>query len=120
MRFLITCAGSSGKTTLLNAILNQGFCCFYEVSREIIKEQQLLGGDLMPWKNMEAFGAECLIRMKKQLSTPCFAPTFYGRGIPDIMAYYSLHNITPNCSYYKPLPKYNKIAFICPPWEKYL
>lgn len=117
LNYIITGGGGSGKTSLINALSKQGYKCFPEVSRQIIAEQQKINGDLMPWENLNNFGYECLRRMEKQLDKIHYQPTFYDRGIPDIIAYYKTKDIKASRLFYSKLKLYNQKVFLCPPWQ---
>ncbi|PID68155.1 MAG: hypothetical protein CR968_03115, partial [Flavobacteriia bacterium] len=54
-RYIITGAPGSGKSSLLEALKLRGYHCFDEVSRLIIKEQQQINGQLLPWDDLAGF-----------------------------------------------------------------
>ncbi len=54
-RYVITGAPGTGKTAIINALKERGYSCVEENSREIIAEQIINGGEILPWKNQIAF-----------------------------------------------------------------
>lgn len=53
--FVITGGPGVGKTTLLEALAQQGFPYVPEIAREIIREQVSRNGDALPWANIPAY-----------------------------------------------------------------
>ena len=54
-RYVITGAPGTGKTAIINALKKRGYSCVDENSREIIAEQIINGGEILPWENQIAF-----------------------------------------------------------------
>ena len=54
-KYIITGAPGTGKTSIINDLISRDFSCVKENSREVISEQLLTGGDILPWKNQIAF-----------------------------------------------------------------
>jgi len=116
-RYIITGGSGSGKSAVINELINRGFLCYPEVSRELIREQQEFNGDILPWKDMESFACECFARMKQQLVPEKQPPVFFDRGIPDIIAYLESRKLPVTIDYGSYSSYYNSTLFICPPWE---
>lgn len=113
---------SSGKTTLIDALKNNGHTCYPEVSREVIKEAQEQGIEQLFLENPLLFSELLLEGRKKQYNNAIKEKAnlvFLDRGIPDVLAY--MHYIgdaypaffDTACKEHK----YNAI-FMLPPWEE--
>ncbi|WP_445722101.1 AAA family ATPase [Flavobacterium sp.] len=112
---------SSGKTTLINALIKKGHICYPEISRDVIKEAQKQGIEQLFLEKPLLFSELLLegrIKQFKQATEEKEPIVFIDRGIPDVLAY--MHYIGDSypdsfhkaCSEYK----YSKI-FILPPWK---
>lgn len=117
-RYIITGGPGSGKSSLLNALIQEGYNGFEEISRVVIREQHEINGDKLPWKNLKDFAEICFERMSLQLnecnsSTPCF----YDRGLPDIIAYMRRGGLHVPEKFFSKCQEYNTIVFIAPPWS---
>lgn len=111
----------TGKTTIIDGLLERGHCCYPEISREITLEAKKQGIEQLFLENPLLFSELLLEGRKKQhkqaLQEECEV-VFIDRGIPDVLAY--MHYIgdaypaffDEACREHK----YTKI-FILPPWE---
>ena len=111
----------TGKTTIIDGLLERGHCCYPEISREITLEAKKQGIEQLFLENPLLFSELLLEGRKKQhqqaLKEDCEI-VFIDRGIPDVLAY--MHYIgdaypaffDEACREHK----YTKI-FILPPWE---
>lgn len=111
----------TGKTTIIDGLLERGHCCYPEISREITLEAKKQGIEQLFLENPLLFSELLLEGRKKQhqqaLEEDCEI-VFIDRGIPDVLAY--MHYIgdaypaffDEACREHK----YSKI-FILPPWE---
>ena len=111
----------TGKTTIIDGLLERGHCCYPEISREITLEAKKQGIEQLFLENPLLFSELLLEGRKKQhqqaLEEECDV-VFIDRGIPDVLAY--MHYIgdaypaffDEACREHK----YTKI-FILPPWE---
>lgn len=116
-RYIITGGPGSGKSSLVKALEDKGILCYKEVSREVIQEQQELGGLLFPWKDMLGFSEECYRRMLQRMTPISEKYAFFDRGIPDVIGYLSWKGLSAKQVYKDASKYYNPIVFICPPWE---
>lgn len=113
---------SSGKSTLMNALISKGYTCFPEISREIINKAQKEGIDQLFLEQPLLF-SELLLEGRKKQFFEALNHTdnivFIDRGLPDILAY--MHYIgedypstfTETCKTHT----YTKV-FMLPPWKE--
>jgi predicted ATPase len=120
-KYIITGGPGFGKTSIIDALALRGYNTVPEISRGIIKKELETGGDVLPWKNLETFSR--LVFEKRILQYKEFenhlSPTFFDRGIPDVVAYMEKDEIELPEKYTKALVEfqYNNIVFITPPWK---
>jgi predicted ATPase len=112
----------SGKTTIINQLITNGYCCYPEISRQVTLEAQKKGIEQLFLKNPLLFSELLLEGRKKQFENACNEPhevVFIDRGIPDVLAY--MHYIGDSYpSFFDEACRehtYSKI-FILPPWEE--
>lgn len=121
-RFILTGGPGSGKSTVIDALMNRGYWCSEEAGRGVIQDQVRIDGDALPWADKVAF-AELMLCWEMRswhevegLTAPCF----YDRGVPDVAGYLHLSEL--------PIPRYlenavakfryNRTVFIAPPWRE--
>lgn len=122
--YIITGGPGVGKTTLLDELQNRGFGTVPEIAREIIKEQQEIDGEALPWRNkklyMEMMFERSVASFKKTMKEYRGThPLFFDRGFLDSLCYASLEGI-PIDQEMKTLSetlRYNTSVFILPPWK---
>ena len=112
----------TGKTTIIDGLLRQGYCCYPEISREVTLEAKKQGIEQLFLESPLLFSELLLEGRKKQFSNAQKEPheiVFLDRGIPDVLAY--MHYIGDSYpSFFDVACKehtYSKI-FILPPWEE--
>ncbi len=112
----------TGKTTIIDGLLQKGYCCYPEISREVTLEAKKQGIDQLFLENPLLFSKMLLEGRKKQFKNATEEPhkiVFLDRGIPDVLAY--MHFIGDTYpSFFDAACKehvYTKI-FILPPWEE--
>jgi predicted ATPase len=112
----------TGKTTIIDALLAKGYCCYPEISRELTMEAKKQGIEQLFLENPLLFSELLLEGRKKQYNNAQEEPhevVFLDRGIPDVLAY--MHYIGDSYPAFFDLAcrdnKYYKI-FILPPWEE--
>ena len=112
----------TGKSTIIDGLIANGYCCYPEISRQVTLEAQKQGIEQLFLEKPLLFSEMLLEGRKKQYENALKEPheiVFIDRGIPDVLAY--MHYIGDNypaffeaaCQEYK----YSKI-FILPPWEE--
>ena len=112
----------TGKTTIIDGLLEKGFCCYPEVSREVTIEAKKQGIEQLFLENPLLFSEMLLEGRKRQFENATTEPhkiVFLDRGIPDVLAY--MHFIGDTYpSHFDTACRdnmYTKI-FILPPWEE--
>ena len=112
----------TGKTTLINALIEKGYRCYPEVSREVILNAQKEGIDQLFLEKPLLFSEMLLQGRIKQHQDACNEThelVFLDRGIPDVVAYLDFVNsdyptdFATACDTYK----YDQL-FLLPPWEE--
>ena len=118
---VITGGPGTGKTTIIDALIEQGYACFPEISRQITLEAKKQGIEQLFLEKPLLFSELLLEGRKKQhqqASQDQAEIVFLDRGIPDILAY--MHYIGDSYpSFFDQASKehnYSKV-FVLPPWE---
>ncbi|MBP6182179.1 ATP-binding protein [Flavobacterium sp.] len=112
----------TGKSTIIDELIANGYCCYPEISRQLTLEAQKQGIEQLFLTNPLLFSELLLEGRKKQFQSALNEPheiVFIDRGIPDIVAY--MNYIGGNYPAFFDLAcqeyKYSKI-FILPPWKE--
>ncbi|WP_035667743.1 AAA family ATPase [Flavobacterium sp. 83] len=112
----------TGKSTIIDGLVANGYCCYPEISRQVTAEAQKQGVEQLFLTNPLLFSELLLEGRKKQFQNALEEShkiVFIDRGIPDVVAYMDyIGDSYPSffdtaCKEYK----YTKI-FILPPWEE--
>lgn len=122
--YVITGGPGVGKTTLLQELNKKGFQVIPEIARELIKEQQEIDGEALPWKNKKPYMELMFQRSIESFEKAVFEhqgkdTLFFDRGFLDALCYASLEGI-PIDQEMKTLAetlRYNTNVFILPPWK---
>ncbi len=112
----------TGKSSIIDRLTEKGYCCYPEISREVIKNAQEQGIEQLFLEQPLLFSELLLKGRKKQYDEAINEPhplVFLDRGLPDVLAY--MHYIGDSypasfdevCQQHK----YTKL-FILPPWEE--
>lgn len=91
-RSIISGAPGTGKSTLIEGLQARGIYCAEEVSRGIIKKEQALESDGMPWGNMQRFSELVFRETIKRFGT-AKDDQFCDRSLVDIIAYLTHANM---------------------------
>lgn len=112
----------TGKSTIIDGLIDKGFCCYPEISRQVTLEAKKQGIEQLFLENPLLFSELLLEGRKKQFKSALeetHEVVFIDRGIPDILAY--MHYIGDSYPSHFDLAcrenLYTKI-FILPPWEE--
>jgi len=117
--YVITGAASTGKTTIINELRNQGYLCQDELARPLINELVKNKSSLVPWIDLNGFNDLLLTKFIEQYNSLPDTVQFLDRGIPDIIGYLSADkkpiDIKFDCAAHN--YKYNKKVFFTEPWH---
>ena len=112
----------TGKSTIIDALIQRGYCCYPEISREITLNAKKEGIDQLFLQDPLLFSKLLFEGRIKQYENAVEEPhdlVFLDRGIPDVLAY--LHYIGKECPFdFIEACKtnvYSKV-FVLPPWEE--
>ncbi|MEN5176373.1 AAA family ATPase [Brevundimonas diminuta] len=121
-RIVLTGGPGSGKTTLLGALAAAGHATSPEAGRAIIRRQQAIDSEALPWKDRALFAELMLDRELEAHARTGDAdgPVFFDRGVPDVVGYLTLCGL--------PVPahmeraaqhiRYDRRVFIAPLWPE--
>jgi len=119
---VITGGPGTGKTTIIDQLIEQGHTCYPEISRAITLEAKKEGFEQLFLEKPLLFSELLLEGRKKQLQSAIIESAetvFLDRGIPDILAY--MHYIGDSYpSFFDQACKdftYSKV-FVLPPWKE--
>ena len=119
---VITGGPGTGKTTIIEKLIEHGYACFPEISRQITLEAKKQGIEQLFLEKPLLF-SELLLEGRRKQHQQALADkaeiVFLDRGIPDILAY--MHYIGDSYPAFFDLAckenSYTKV-FILPPWEE--
>lgn len=119
---LIIGGPGTGKTTIIDGLVAKGYCCYPEVSREVIMEAKRQGIEQLFLEKPLLFSELLLEGRMKQYRSALEEPhtkVFIDRGIPDVLAYMHYIGDSYPASFDAACKEhtYHKI-FILPPWEE--
>ncbi len=120
-RFVVLtgCSGS-GKSSLLSALARRGYAVVQEPGRQVIREQNYIGGDATPEMNAVKFLEFTISRTIHQMisasSTTSFV--FFDRSIVDQIGGFELLGMETPRHLLKAaeLFRYHRRVFVTPPW----
>lgn len=119
--FLLTGGPGAGKTTVLERLKTRGYPVVAEVARQIIQQQNAMGGDKTHTGDRLGF---CRLMLEAsihdhQQCQHVNGPVFFDRGIPDLLGYANMINLESEQSIIDATQhyRYNPQVFIFPPWE---
>ena len=115
------CSGG-GKSTLLAELASRGHTVFPEPGRQIVREQTLIGGDALPWDNIDRFIEQCVVRAIHfhTLARPEAGTVFFDRSLVDAISALEAAACAVPAGYRTAIERcrYAPFVFIAPPWEE--
>ncbi|MNM94410.1 hypothetical protein D3C81_1068130 [compost metagenome] len=121
-RIVVTGGPGSGKTSLIEALAAAGHATSPEAGRAVIRRQQAIDGQALPWRDRGLF-AELMLDHELEAHARAETATgavFFDRGVPDVVGYLTL------CAL--PVPahveragrdaRYDRPVFIAPVWPE--
>jgi len=124
-KIVITGGPGSGKTEIINSLSKKNFCCFEEISRQIIRPKRLRGiKNYFSEKPIEF--SKILLKKRKQhtlnhlkyLYQKKKPVIFFDRGLHDIFAYLNYKKKSYDHIKFKLESYPYDMAFILPPWKE--
>ncbi|WP_268036536.1 AAA family ATPase [Algoriphagus sp. PAP.12] len=122
--YVITGGPGVGKTTLLKELESRGYPVVPEVARQLIREQQQIDGEALPWKNRDLYKQMMFdrsIAAFRQLDESNLnnQPVFFDRSFLDTLCYCHLigAEISDVMRTYAENWTFNPMVFLLPPWE---
>ena len=119
-RIVISGGPSSGKTTIINELEKDGYYCFHEISRELIKKAKANGIDQPFLANPDQFNADLMQARIQQFqdAEKLNKDVFYDRGVHDIVGYmYFGKQVIPNLFSEACARSNYDLVFLLPPWN---
>jgi len=120
--FVLTGGPGSGKTSIIEALHRAGYARFRESGRRIIRAQVAARGRALPWDDRFLF-AELMLRSDMRCyrrAEKLTSRVFFDRGIVDVVGYLRLVglSIPKHIQDAVEMFRYNRIAFVAPPWKE--
>lgn len=119
--FVVTGGPGSGKSTLIDTLRGRRTRTMPEAGRGIIRDQVAIGGDALPWADRRAFADQMLgWEMRSwRAASGGEGIVLFDRGVPDILGFLALEGIAAPAHILRAarLFRYNRSAFIAPPWR---
>ena len=120
--YILTGCSGGGKSTLLAALEKRDFLCVPEAGRDIVRQQDLIGGDAVPWRNGSAL---CELILSKNICNfeqyiEKTEKIFFDRSIPEAIGYDHVLGRLPLAHHIKAaaIYRYNPAVFMLPPWPE--
>jgi predicted ATPase len=115
------CSGA-GKSSLLAELGRRGFPIYEEPGRQIVKEQLYIGGDALPWANVNQFVELTISRSIHHMVTAVRGDrlSFFDRGIIDQVSGLEHLGLTIPEHFAAAVDRfrYHEKVFMMPPWPE--
>lgn len=119
---MLTGCSGGGKSTMLAEFASLGYSTFEEPGRQIVKEQDLIGGPALPWPNPKLFAELCLSRSMHNLALAMNRQgrVFFDRGIIDALGSFEHLGLPVPAHFSRAAERlrYHKQVFVLPPWPE--
>lgn len=118
-RIILSGCSGGGKSTLLEELAQRGYQTSSEAGREIVREQQALGGTALPWLNVEKFAERLLERSLEKFRAAPPGLSFHDRSLIEPLRWYweSCTPLPPRLGEAERL-RYADDVFLTPPWPE--
>lgn len=120
--FVVTGASGSGKSSIISELARRGYACIEEVGRQIVREQNLIGGDATPWQNHAEFMKLLLSRSVRAYDSvlESKSPVFFDRALPECLGYAKSLGGAAQAEALRQIStlRYNSCVFVAPPWRE--
>jgi len=93
LKYILTGAPCNGKTTVINALSEEGYKTVPEAARIVIEEELAKNGNILPWIDVDKFQKAVLEKQLELESSLKEGTYFLDRGIPDGIAFYALTDV---------------------------
>jgi len=121
-KIVITGGPGTGKSTVINKLLELNYTCMPEISREITIKAQKNGIDQMFLKKPLLFSQLLLegrVQQYKDANVKKSSIVFFDRGIPDVHGYMNYLGVDYPKQYKETSEQYMYThVFMMPPWQK--
>ena len=119
---VITGCSGAGKSTLLAELGRRGHRVFTEAGRQIVREQDWIGGTTLPWTAPEAFCELLLSRAMHQLISAAAEPglAFFDRSVVEPLSGLARMGLPVPDHFTRAaaLCRYDETVFVAPPWPE--
>lgn len=119
---VITGCSGGGKSTLLTELARRGYRVFPEAGRQIVREQDWIGGNALPWTGPEKFVELLLSRAMHQLISAASEPglAFFDRSVVEPLSGLARMGLPVPDHFVRAgdLCRYDETVFVAPPWPE--